>query len=237
MISGVADLSGPVPTMQAEGKISGIRGDVFLKSMGAKTSIIEGEGIISGNLSAKGERRQQFIETLQGKATAYSENGVIRRWNFLSKLFGLLNVYNLFRGKVPLTESGLTYKKMGATFQVKDGIFTTEDFLIDSPSMLITGKVDINAKTQHVQGTVTVSPLVALDRTIDKIPILRSILKRRNRGFLYAVYDVKGPLDDADLSLSVINTIGGRTIDLLRNILVLPIELFQREGPAVNGED
>lgn len=236
-ISGVADLAGPVPTLQAEGKITGIRADAFLKSMGAKTSVIEGQGIISGNLSAKGEHTQQFIDTVQGKATAYSENGVIRRWSLLSKLFGLLNVYDFFRGKVPVTESGLTYKKMGGTFRVKNGVFTTNDFLIDSPSMLITGKGDINVKTRQVKGTLAVSPLVALDRTIDKIPILRSIVKEKNRGFLYASYDVSGPIDNADLSLSVINTIGGRTIDILKNILVLPKELFQTQGPDVEGKD
>ncbi len=58
--------------------------------------------------------------------------------------------------------------------------------------MLITGKGNINAKNQEVDGTITVSPLVAFDKTIDKIPILRRIVRNKDRGFIYASYNVKG---------------------------------------------
>jgi len=207
-------------------------GGVFLKAMGAETSAINGEGAIVANLSAQGESSADLVSTLHGQLSVYTQNGVIRKWNLLSKLFGLLNFYDLFKGKVPLTESGLSYTKMGAMFQVADGVFTTNNFVLDSPSMLITGTGDINASGREIRGTVTVSPLVTIDRTIDKIPIIRNILKERGKGFLYGSYNVKGPIDDPDIALNFVNTIGGRTVDILRNILVLPVGIFEHRKPT-----
>jgi uncharacterized protein YhdP len=230
-IEGSIRLSKPVPTITLGGKVSELTGGLFLKSMGAKTAAIDGEGIIVGRLSARGEHGSDYLASLEGDVSVYSRNGVIRKWNLLSKLFGLLNVYDLFRGKVPLTETGLTYKKMGAVFQVKNGILSTKNFLIDSPSMLITGEGDISARNHEVNGRITVSPLVTLDTTIERIPIVRNLLRERDKGFLYAAYNVKGPLDDPDLSVSFVQTIGGKTIELLKNLLTLPIELFEQRKP------
>lgn len=231
-IRGNIDLSGPPPVINVGGKISQMTGGVFLKAMGAETGAINGEGAIVANLSAQGESSADLVSTLHGQLSVYTQNGVIRKWNLLSKLFGLLNFYDLFKGKVPLTESGLSYTKMGAMFQVADGVFTTNNFVLDSPSMLITGTGDINASGREIRGTVTVSPLVTIDRTIDKIPIIRNILKERGKGFLYGSYNVKGPIDDPDIALNFVNTIGGRTVDILRNILVLPVGIFEHRKPT-----
>jgi uncharacterized protein YhdP len=159
----------------------------------------------------------------------YSRNGTIRKWNLLGKVLSALNVYDLFRGKVRFTEVGLQYTKMGASFKVEDGLFTTDNFVLDSPSMLITGKGSVNAKNQKVDGTITVSPLVAIDKTINKIPVLRSIVRNKDRGFLYASYNVKGNIEDPSISLNYVNTVGGRTLDTFKNVLTLPVELFERK--------
>ena len=83
-------------------------------------------------------------------------------------------------------------------------------------------------KQQTVNGVIQVSPLIALDRTIDKLPIIRSILKIQGQGFLYLTYNVHGPLDEPEISPSITSTIGSKTLELIRNILVLPKEVFER---------
>jgi uncharacterized protein YhdP len=198
--------------------------------MGSKTSIIEGEGAVMGNLYFEGEKTSEMLGSLQGTMSIFGRNGTIRKWNLLAKVFSLLNLYDLFRGKVQFTEAGLQYTKMGASFRVKDGTFATNNFLIDSPSMLITGKGSVNSVKQEVDGTINVSPLVTLDKTIKKIPILRSILRDKNKGFIYASYNVKGNIEDPDISVNYIETIGGRTIDTLKNIITLPAELFEKNN-------
>jgi hypothetical protein len=228
-ISGMVDLSSDIPVLGVQGKILSMTSGHLLNALGSKTSTIEGDGAVTGNLLFKGEKKTDFIESLQGNASMYSRNGTIRKWNLLGKVLSALNVYDLFRGKVRFTEVGLQYTKMGASFKVNKGLFTTDNFVLDSPSMLITGKGSVNAKNQEVDGTITVSPLVAIDKTINKIPILRNIVRDKDRGFLYASYDVKGNVENPDISLNYVNTIGGRTVDTLKNVLTLPVELFERK--------
>ncbi|MEI6155398.1 MAG: AsmA-like C-terminal domain-containing protein, partial [Deltaproteobacteria bacterium] len=135
--------------------------------------------------------------------------------------------YDVFRGKSDLTKEGLSYTRMGATFSINNGIFSTKDFLIDSPSMLITGNGNLDMKKTEIDAAITVSPLVTVDRTIDKIPILGNILKKEGKGFFYVVYNVKGQLDDPDINVSFTNSTGYETIKILKNILVLPKGMFE----------
>jgi hypothetical protein len=51
--------------------------------------------------------------------------------------------------------------------------------------MVLTGEGRIDLNKNEVNGVIHVSPLIVLDRTIYKIPILRNIIKQEERGFLY----------------------------------------------------
>ncbi len=170
---------------------------------------------------------KELTGNISGDLAVYSQNGLIKRWNLLSKIFGLLNVYDIFRGKSDLSKEGLPYTRMGATFLINNGIFNTKDFLIDSPSMLITGNGNLDMKKSEIDAAVTVSPLVTVDKTIYKIPILGNILEKKGKGFLNVVYNVKGQLDNPDINVSFTNSVGYETIEFLKNILVLPKGMFK----------
>ena len=229
-VQGAVDFSDPIPKLSVQGKVKSMTGGHLLKALGAKASMVEGEGAVAGNLIFEGEKASEMLGSLQGNVSMYSRNGTIRKWNLLAKVLSLLNLYDLFRGKVQFTETGLQYSKMGASFNIKEGNFTTNNFLIDSPSMLITGKGSVDGKNKYVNGTITVSPLVTIDKTINKIPVLRSIFRSKDRGFVYASYNVKGNIEDPDISLNYVETIGGRTIDTMKNLLILPVELFEKNN-------
>ncbi|OPY81302.1 MAG: putative assembly protein [Syntrophorhabdus sp. PtaU1.Bin058] len=225
-LHGIADLSGDKPHVYVNGRLSRIKSGLFFKAFGAKNSEIEGSAFIYGNLTGAGDTLKSLISKADGNITLYSRDGVIKRWNLLAKTFGVLNIYDLFRGKADLAKDGLAYTKMGATFIVTDGVFQTDNFLIDSPSMVVTGKGNLNLNTREINAGIQIAPLVTLDRTIDKIPILRNILKRKGGGFLYMACDVSGPIDDPAVKVSFTNTIGGKTLEILRNMLFLPVEVF-----------
>jgi hypothetical protein len=229
-VQGAADFSDRTPKFSVKGKITSMTSGSLLKTIELKTSVIEGEGAVAGNLKFTGQKPSEMLESLQGNGSIFSRNGIIRKWNLLAKVFSVLNVYDLFRGRVQFSEIGLQYRKMGASFMVREGVFTTDNFLIDSHSMLITGKGSVNGKNKDVNGTITVSPLVTIDKAINKIPVLRNIFRDKGKGFLYASYNVKGNIEDPDVSLNYVETVGGRTLDTLRNILVLPVELFERNN-------
>ena len=226
-IEGAIDLSGKSPNLYTTGKVGKIKSDLALKAFGSTTKDITGTGFINGNLRSEGATVTDLIGNMGGEVTLYNSDGVIRKWNLLSKIFGALNLYDLLRGKVDFGQNGLGYTKLGATFTVNKGIFHTSNFLLDSSSMVLTGNGQLDLNKNEIDGIVNVSPLIVLDRTLDQIPVIRTILKEPGQGFLYLSYSVKGPLDDPEIASNVIGTIGSKTIETLKNILTLPKGVFE----------
>ena len=226
-IKGMMDLSGAVPSVYATGRMVRVKAGLFLAAMGGTCQEISGDAFINGTLKSEGTTLRDLKANLSGDTAVYSRDGVIKRWKLLSKIFALLNVYDLVRGKIDFGKDGLTYKKMGASFTINKGVYHTTNFLLDSSSMVITGAGDIDISKETINGTLEVSPLVALDRTIDKIPVLRSILKNKNKGFLYVTYKVSGSFDDPDIDTNYVGTVGTKSLEILKNILVFPREVFE----------
>jgi len=73
---------------------------------------------------------------------------------------------------------------------------------------------------------ITVSPLVTIDKIVSNIPVLKNILQDKKRGFIYAVYDVKGPIEDPEIKVSYIQTIGSLPLNILRGLIEFPMNLF-----------
>jgi hypothetical protein len=226
-LHGNIDFSASVPRFNASGKINGITADRIVKSFDPESQIVEGTGLISGNISSGGGKPKDWLRNMDGEMIVYSRNGVIRKWSLLAKIFGILNIYDLLKGRVDLRADGLAYTKMSASFNIKKGLFRTDNFIIDSPSMLITGSGDFDFVKKTVVGDVTVSPLVAVDSVIDRLPIIRTILNQKKGGFLYSSYEVSGTLGDPEVKLRFVDTIGGKSLNIIKNILTLPIGVFE----------
>jgi len=217
---------GSVPRFTVKGHLSDVSAREVLALFGGKQNIFERTGSISADLGFAGRDGDALAKSASGTVSLASRDGVIRRWNVLSKILALTNVYDLFRGRVDLTRNGLVYKRLSASFDGNNGVFRTNDFLIDSPSMLITGMGDLDAATKEIDGRMTVSPLVATDRIINLIPLVRSIIRERKSGFLFFVYSIKGPAQDPEVKSAYVRSVGARIVYLLRNTLELPKDVW-----------
>ncbi|HME43226.1 MAG TPA: AsmA-like C-terminal domain-containing protein [Syntrophorhabdales bacterium] len=226
-LSGKADLSGALPSLEVSCKAQDIKGGLFLRLFDPDSQILQATGAVMANLSSVGRDSDELLRNMRGEVTVSSRNGVIRKWNLLSKILGILNLYDFLRGKVRLLEKGLPYSKAGLTMKGEDGLFKTEDFLIDSSAMVIVGSGNVNLSDKTMDAKLIVSPMVTLDRAVDKVPIIRSIFKRKEGGFGYVALDVKGPLRDPEVRTSYVDTLAKRPIDLLKNIFLLPKGVFE----------
>ncbi|HUJ88657.1 MAG TPA: AsmA-like C-terminal domain-containing protein, partial [Syntrophorhabdales bacterium] len=227
-LEGKVDLSKALPPLDVSCKAQDIKGGLFLRLFDPESQVLEATGTVTADLSSAGRDSDELSKNMHGEFSVSSRNGVIRKWNLLSKILGVLNLYDFFRGKVNLLEKGLPYTKAGVTLKGENGLFKTEDFLIDSPAMVIAGQGVINLPDKTVDGKLVVSPLVTLDRMVNRIPILKSIFKRKEGGFLYVALDVKGALRDPEVHTSYVQTLGKRPIDFLKNIFMLPKGVFEQ---------
>ena len=87
---------------------------------------------------------------------------------------------------------------------------------------------DIDAAGKEIDGEMTLSPLVTMDRIINLIPLLRDTFREKKSGFLFFVYSIKGPLDDPEIQSSYVRSVEERIVYLLRNVIKLPKALWDQ---------
>jgi hypothetical protein len=180
-------------------------------------------------LRGEGENFQKVKESLQGELRLELENGVIERGNILAKIFSILNVSQLFKGRLPdLKTKGLPYQRISANIQVKEGVAFTEDFLVDSDAMRITivGKVDLGKNL--IDAKIGVHPLVTVDTVLSHIPIAGYILTGKDKAFLSYVYEVKGDLNDPKIEAVPFKTMGEGLFGIFKRLLETPFRPFQK---------
>ncbi len=215
-------------------RISNLEAGPFLKVLSQKKGderiFITGRiHIDKAQLSGEGEDFQKFKETLQGNLRVELEEGVIEKFNILSKIFSILNVSQLLKGRLPdLKTKGLPYNQINATLSVKDGIASTEDFLIESDAMKITiiGKVDLGRNL--IDARIGVHPLVTIDMVLSSFPIAGYILTGKDKAFLSYFYEVKGDLEDPKIEAVPLKTIEETFWGLIKRLVETPLRPFKK---------
>jgi len=186
-------------------------------------------------LRGEGEDFQKMKESLNGGLRFEMENGVIERFNILSKIFSILNVSQLLKGRLPdLTTRGLPYRQILANFNVKDGVATTNDFLVDSDAMRITllGKIDLG--NNSIDARIGVHPLVTIDTILSSVPIAGYILTGEDKAFISYFYQVKGNLDDPKIEAIPFKIVEESTWGIIKRLLGTPLRPFQKVPPSNN---
>jgi uncharacterized protein YhdP len=190
--------------------------------------------IDKAELKGEGKDFQEMKESLDGGLRLEFEDGVIERFNILSKIFSILNVSQLLRGRLPdLKTKGLPYRQILANFYVKDGVATTEDFLVDSDAMKITllGKIDLGKN--FIDAKIGVHPLVTIDTLLGNVPIAGYILTGEDKGFISYFYRVKGNLEDPKIEAIPLKSIEETSWGVIKRLLQTPLRPFQK-APSSN---
>jgi hypothetical protein len=195
--------------------------------------------IDKAELKGEGKDFQEMKESLVGGLRLEFENGVIERFNVLSKIFSILNVSQLVKGRLPdLATKGLPYRHILANFYVRAGVATTEDFLVDSDAMRITllGKIDLGKNL--IDAKIGVHPLVTIDTILSSVPIAGYILTGEDKGFISYFYQVKGNLDDPKIEAIPFKIVEESSWGIIKRLLGTPLRPFQKAPSANhNGKD
>jgi hypothetical protein len=180
-------------------------------------------------LQGEGEDFEMVKASLNGNLRFEVEKGMIERWKILSKIFSILNVSQLFMGRLPdLKTKGFPFHQVRANFDIKDGIASTEDFFVDSDSMKITifGKVDLGKNL--IDAKIGVHPLVTIDTLLGNVPIAGYILTGEDKGFISYFYQVKGDLDDPKIETVPLKSIEEASWGVIKRLLQTPLRPFQK---------
>ncbi|MBT8356246.1 MAG: AsmA-like C-terminal region-containing protein, partial [Deltaproteobacteria bacterium] len=196
-----------------------------------KNQLVTGKFNLSGNLFAVSTSKE-FGKVLNGKLKFIAKDGRIYRYDTLAKIFALLNLSEIFRGKIPdMVKEGFAYNSIQAEGELKDGKFIFKEFVIDGASMTTVCEGYIDLVRDEMDMVVLVAPFKTVDYIIKHIPLVNQILG----GKLVSIpFRVKGNPADPDIIPLSPTAIGTGVVGIIKRTLKLPVTIFQ---PLVSGKN
>ena len=223
-------------------EVTGVPARDVAALLGWDERILSGMVDVSGELFGRVGRDADRSAALDGRVHLTLSDGRIRKFTALSRMLNLLNLPQLLSGHVPdLSSKGLAFDSMRAVLAIKQGAMTIEEFALSSPVMKIGGAGRYDIPTDDIDAVMAVSPLGSYESVLNKIPVLNKIIAGgdQRRGIVTALFEIKGPLDDPEVTVmpgesltSGLTGLGELALDVLKNTLLLPKELIAPTGPG-----
>ncbi len=198
-----------------------------------KSAKIVGVFNLRGNIKAEGTA-QTLMQHINGDATFYASKGRFhagRSFRILIKIFSILNVTEIFKGKLSNPETdGFAFNSIRAKTDIQNGKLVLNELIIDGTSMNIVCQGYIDVVNKQMDMTALVAPLKTIDFFIAKTPLIKDILK----GSLVSIpVGIKGHLDNPRVTPLPPSKVGSGLLGIVKRTLQLPVKIIQ---PIPQGE-
>ena len=216
-------------------RATGLLVEDVLKFLGPKAGTATGEARVTGTIRWHGKNPHGLYPTLNGKVDVLLENGRIfkSQERAIWKIIGILNLPAVLQGKVDLEKEGLSYNKITATVLARNGLFETENLIIDSPIVKITAAGNYDLPTDQIDMVWAVSPFGSYSQFMKTIPLFGRLFAGDRKGIATALFSVKGSMENPEVTYLPMKSFAtGLTglaqlaFDILKNTVMLPIDLM-----------
>ena len=223
------------PTLRLSVRATGLLVEDVLKFFGPKGGVITGEARVTGTIRGHGKNPHGLYPTLNGKMEVLLENGRIFKSpeRAVWKIISILNLPAVLQGKVDLEKDGLPYNKISATVLARNGLFETENLIIDSPIVKITAAGNYDLPTDQIDMVWAVSPFGSYSQFLKTIPLFGRLFAGDRKGLATALFSVKGSIGDPEVTYlpmksfaTGVTGLAQLAFDILKNTVMLPIDLM-----------
>lgn len=208
----------------------------LLKFAGVEKELITGALSMNGDLIAKGENWDDIKRTALGNIRINLNEGTIKKFSVLSKIFSILNLSQLLKLQLPdMVANGMPYNEIRGSISLQDGILSTRDMFVDSNAMNISavGKADL--VKEELDMTIGVQPLQTVDKVVSHIPIVGWILTGKNKTLVTTYFEAKGKWDDPTVAAIPVKSMTKGVLDIFKRIFQLPGKLITDTGEVILG--
>jgi hypothetical protein len=190
--------------------------------------------LIDGNLHLDVNLKGTANVWQSGNADLYSDGGYIHRLGFLSKVFRVVNLRDIFAGAgLPdFANKGFAYTKVDITGRVKDHKLTIAKAFIDGEGLNIFGQGTIALADWSTDLTIMLAPLKTVDAVLTNIPLLGKVVGGKDKAVLSIPVALKGDLRDPAVTILPPEAIGKGLINLVANTLMMPFQILSPLLPA-----
>jgi hypothetical protein len=193
----------------------------ILPFLGTAEYPLEGEVYGNGLLQGRLEPDQDLFPTLSGKMTLLINEGIIHGGAILPKILSIMNFPSLISGEVEYDRENIPFDSISTDVDVAKGIFHTENYILQSPILVLTGVGQYDLPADQLDVVVGVSPLGSYRSYVEDIPLASSLF---GENLLTVFVEVKGPPKEPDIQAMPWESMGTGTK-----------QLFQRSMKALTG--
>jgi uncharacterized protein YhdP len=172
------------------------------------TTEMTGRVNLSGSLQTNGNDDGERKRNLSGVFNLEIEDGTIHRMRIVVQILNLLDLSRWFTLQLPdLAKQGIRFRKITGDFKVDKGVYFTENLLVDSDDLRMTGAGKIDVSKDEVEFVVAVRPFAGIDSAIHHIPLLGRGIAAIKNSFLVASFNIKGPIEDPTITPAPLGTL------------------------------
>lgn len=216
--------------------LEGVDAERLLNSLDI-TREVAGVLNLQGDITARGETLADIKKTALGNVRLRLEDGSLRKFNVLSKMFSILNVSQLLKFQLPdMVEDGMPYNQIKGSFAISDGGIVTNDLFIasDAINISVIGKADI--VKEDLDFTIGVQPLQTVDKVVNRIPVVGWLLTGKGKDFLTVYFEAKGKWSDPQVTAIPAKSLAKGVLNVFRRVFELPVRLFTDTGEVILGK-
>ena len=194
---------------------------------------VSGEYDLSSSFKSHGTGKE-LLSSLEGRVDFKARDGKIYHYPLLQKILSVLSVLEIFRGRAPdLGGSGFPYHSMAIRGDIHKGVFTLEKAYIGGQSVDIIAEGEIDLGKQKLDLVVLVAPFSSINWIIRHIPLVGTIMG----GTLISIpVRVSGDMTNPDVVFLSPTAVGKRILNILENIIKLPVDIVSPLMPKEKEE-
>ncbi|HET9297080.1 MAG TPA: AsmA-like C-terminal domain-containing protein, partial [Candidatus Binatia bacterium] len=195
-------------SIQADSQIRGVPIQSFLRWFDMTTTEMSGTVNLTGNLETAGNDDAERKRNLNGAFNLKIEEGIIHRMRILVQILNLLDLSRWFTLQLPdLTKDGIRFRSIAADFKVNKGVYFTQNLVVDSDDLRMTGTGRIDVPKDDIDFIIAVRPFAGIDAVINNIPLLGRGIAAIKNSFLVASFNIKGPIEEPTITPAPLGTL------------------------------
>lgn len=230
------DYGEEIAPLKISGHVEAINASVLHQDIFKKPGLINGH--LRGDFYIEGDPgSDRFWQEATGGIYIQVRDGTLKKFHGLAKVFSLLNVSQIFAGKLPdMDKEGMPFTLMEGSMLIGAGQIKTEDLKITSEAM--------NLSVVGTQGIVDdvldfdlgVMPLRTVDKIITSIPIAGWVLAGKDKALITAQFKITGTSEEPQVTAVPIGSVSKTVFGIFKRTLGLPGKLVKDIGSIFKQE-
>ena len=195
-------------SIRADSQVRSVPVQSFLRWFDMTTTEMSGMVNLTGTLETAGNDDAERKRNLNGAFNLKIEEGIIHRMRILVQILNLLDLSRWFTLQLPdLTKDGIRFRSIAADFKVNKGVYLTQNLVVDSDDLRMTGTGRIDVPKDDIDFIIAVRPFAGIDSAINHIPLLGRGIAAIKNSFLVASFNVKGPIEEPTITPAPLGTL------------------------------